>query len=94
MPRLKGRTKQLEAEHFILDKGTSENGKHVRLVADDKASNGQKVGWFEKGNIIKVPFHADKAGTYTFKATYQSGRLASGNSELFELVWQERDSRI
>lgn len=78
MPRLKGRTKQLEAEHFILDKGTSENGKHVRLVADDKASNGQKVGWFEKGNIIKVPFHADKAGTYTFKATYQSGRLASG----------------
>lgn len=47
-------------------------------MADDKASNGQKVGWFEKGNIIKVPFHADKAGTYTFKATYQSGRLASG----------------
>lgn len=48
------------------------------LVSDDKASNGQKVGWFEQGNIIKVPFHADKAGTYTFKATYQSGRVASG----------------
>ena len=78
MPRLKGRTKQLEAEHFMLDKGTSAEGKHVRLVADEKASGGQKVGWFEQGNIIKVPFHADKAGTYTFKATYQSGRLESG----------------
>lgn len=78
MPRLKGRTKLLEAEYFTLDKGTSADGKHVRLVSDDKASNGQKVGWFEQGNIIKVPFHADKAGTYTFKATYQSGRVASG----------------
>ena len=77
MPRLKGKTAQLEAEHFMLDKGTSTEKNHVRLVADDKASGGQKVGWFEQGNMIKLPFHADKAGTYTFKATYQSGRVES-----------------
>ena len=77
-PKVKGRSTTVEAEYFVLDSSKAEKGKEVRLVADDKASNGQKVGWFEKGNIIKVPFYADKAGTYTFKATYQSGRLASG----------------
>lgn len=77
-PKVKGRSTTVEAEYFVLDSSKAEKGKEVRIQPDTGASNGQKVGWFEKGNIIKVPFHADKAGTYTFKATYQSGRLASG----------------
>lgn len=77
-PKVKGRSTTVEAEYFVLDSSKAEKGKEVRIQPDTGASNGAKVGWFEKGNIIKVPFHADKAGTYTFKATYQSGRLASG----------------
>lgn len=76
-PKVKGRSTTVEAEYFVLDSSKAEKGKEVRIQPDTGASNGAKVGWFEKGNIIKVPFHADKAGTYTFKATYQSGRLAS-----------------
>lgn len=77
-PKVKGRSTTVEAEYFVLDSSKAEKGKEVRIQPDTGASNGAKVGWFEKGNIIKVPFYADKAGTYTFKATYQSGRLASG----------------
>ena len=77
-PKVKGRSTTVEAEYFVLDSSKAGKGKEVRIQPDTGASNGAKVGWFEKGNIIKVPFHADKAGTYTFKATYQSGRLASG----------------
>ena len=53
MPRLKGRTKQHEAEHFILDKGTSENGKHVRLVADDKEVTDRKSVGLKKATSSK-----------------------------------------
>lgn len=77
-PKVKGRSTTVEAEYFVLDSSKAEKGKEVRIQPDTGASNGAKVGWFEKGNVIKAPFHADKAGTYTFKATYQSGRLASG----------------
>ena len=74
LPKRKGSKKNLEAEHFILDKGTSATDKYVRIEKDTNASNGQKVGWFENGNQIKLPFYAEKEGTYTFKAKLQSGR--------------------
>lgn len=76
LPKRKGSKKNLEAEHFVLDKGTSADGKYVRVQQDKNASNGAKVGWFEEGNKIKLPFYAAKEGTYTFKAKMQSGRKA------------------
>lgn len=76
LPKRKGSKKNLEAEHFVLDKGTSADGKYVRVQQDKNASNGAKIGWFEEGNKIKLPFYAAKEGTYTFKAKMQSGRKA------------------
>ena len=76
LPRIKGTKKSVEAEYFILKQSeTSEN--HVKIVPDDKASNGKKIGWMMNGDQIILPFVAEKPGTYTFKATYQSGRNAS-----------------
>ena len=46
------------------------------------ASNGAKIGWFEEGNKIKLPFYAAKEGTYTFKAKLQSGRDANNPNAL------------
>lgn len=82
LPKRKGSKKNLEAEYFILDKGTSAENKHVRIQQDKNASNGSKVGWFEEGNKIKLPFYAEKEGTYTFKARVQSGRKADNPNAL------------
>lgn len=77
-PKVKGRSTTVEAEYFVLDSSKAEKGKEVRIQPDTGASNGAKVGWFEKGNVIKAPFHAEKEGKYTVTVTYQSGR-DSGN---------------
>ncbi|WP_461816160.1 alpha-L-fucosidase [Faecalimonas sp.] len=82
LPKRKGNKKNLEAEHFILDKGTSAENKYVRIQEDKDASNGAKIGWFEQGNKIKLPFYAAKEGTYTFKARIQSGRRADNPNAL------------
>lgn len=82
LPKRKGSKKNLEAEHFILDKGTSAENKYVRVQQDTTASNGAKIGWFEEGNKIKLPFYAAKEGTYTFKAKIQSGRGESNPNAL------------
>ena len=82
LPKRKGGKKNLEAEHFILDKGTSAADKYVRVQQDTTASNGAKIGWFEEGNKIKLPFYAAKEGTYTFKAKLQSGRNADNPNAL------------
>ena len=82
LPKRKGGKKNLEAEHFILDKGTSAENKYVRVQQDTTASNGAKIGWFEEGNKIKLPFYAAKEGTYTFKAKLQSGRNADNPNAL------------
>lgn len=84
MPKIKGTKKTVEAEYFILDSSnaTDKEKKYVRIQSDDKASNGKKVGWFEPGNVIKLPFYADKTGTYTFEATYQSGRGESNPNKI------------
>ena len=74
LPKVKGRSTTVEAEYFILDPSKAEKGKEVRIQPDASASNGAKVGWFEKDNVIKAPFHAKKEGTYTVTVTYQSGR--------------------
>ena len=64
-PKVKGRSTTVEAEYFVLDSSKAEKGKEVRIQPDTGASNGAKVGWFEKGNVIKAPFHAEKEGKYT-----------------------------
>lgn len=73
LPKIKGTKKFVEAEYFIL-KQAETTDKNVKIVSDSNASNGKKVGWMKNGDEIKLPFVAEKAGTYTFKATYQSGR--------------------
>lgn len=73
LPKTKGTKKSVEAEYFVL-KQAETSGKNVKIVSDSNASNGKKVGWMKNGDEIKLPFVAEKAGTYTFKATYQSGR--------------------
>lgn len=77
--------KVLEAEYAILDSSHAKdpNQKYVRVVEDSSASNGAKVGWFEEGNEIKVPFNAAKTGKYTFKVTYQSGRLSTNPNQIW-----------
>ena len=66
----------LEAELFTLN--PIEGSKYVRIGESTQASNGKMVTWFESGNKIRVPFYAEKAGTYTFNMSYQSGR-SEGN---------------
>ena len=76
LPGTLGEEKLLEAELFTLD--PIEGNKYVRISEDANASNGKKIGWFEEGNKIKVPFNAVAPGVYTFKMKYQSGR-SEGN---------------
>ena len=73
LPKIQGTKKSVEAEYFVLERSADAED-HVKIVIDDKASNGKKVGWMKDGDKVKLPFVAEKAGTYTFKATYQSGR--------------------
>ena len=81
LPRIKGTKKAVEAEYFIL-KQAQATDKNVKIVTDKEASNGKKVGWIMNGDQIILPFVAEKAGTYTFKTTYQSGRNASNPNVL------------
>ena len=71
----------LEAEHFKLD--PIEGSKYVRITTRTDASNGKEVNWFEDGNKIRLPFQAEKAGTYHVVATYRSGR-AQASPNAFE----------
>ncbi len=66
----------LEAELFTLN--PISGNKYVRISENSQASNGKVVTWFESGNKIRVPFYAEKAGTYIFNMSYQSGR-SEGN---------------
>lgn len=75
MPNRMNDKKVLEAEYAILDSSNAKNpDNYVRIEKDSNASNGSKVGWFEEGNRIEIPFVAAKPGTYKFSVTYQSGR--------------------
>ncbi|WP_394917354.1 Ig-like domain-containing protein [uncultured Robinsoniella sp.] len=68
-------TANLEAEHFTLYPVNTD--KYVRISDNTNASNGKEINWFEAGNVIKLPFTAEQAGTYTLTATYRSGRTQS-----------------
>ena len=65
--------KLAEAEFFTLVPISGD--KYVR-IEEDNASHGQKVGWMEPGNVIKLPYVAPNAGTYRVDCRYQSGRLS------------------
>lgn len=73
LPSIVGDTKAFEAEYFTLQP-TTPLDKHVRVEDVASASNGKMVTWFETGDVIKVPYFAAKAGTYTMSVTYYSGR--------------------
>lgn len=73
LPTSVGNAKSYEAEFFTLQP-TTPLDKHVRIEDATYASNGKMVTWFETGDVIKVPYFAAKAGTYTMNVTYFSGR--------------------
>ena len=78
LPRTSEGTKLAEAEFFTLVPISGD--KYVRIEEDDGASNGKKVGWMEPGNVIKLPYVATNAGTYTVNCRYQSGRLSEATA--------------
>lgn len=78
LPRTSEGTKLAEAEFFTLVPISGD--KYVRIEEDDGASNGKKVGWMEPGNVIKLPYVAPNAGTYTVNCRYQSGRLSEATA--------------
>lgn len=77
-PKAGESAKLAEAEFFTLAPIAGDS--HVRVEADAKASNGKKVSWMEPGNVIKLPYTAQYAGTYTVECRYQSGRLSEGTA--------------
>ena len=74
LPKENEGDKLAEAEFFTLVPISGD--KYVRIEEDANASHGQKVGWMEPGNVIKLPYVAPNAGTYRVDCRYQSGRLS------------------
>ena len=73
-------TKTVEAERFILDASEAKNPNHYVRISENGSI--QEVNWFEDGNKIKLPFYAEKAGTYKVTAHYRSGRSANSPNAL------------
>lgn len=56
----------LEAEYGVL------NGSGVSIVEDAGASNGKYISGLDSQNTISIPYHAQKAGSYTVTVNYRS----------------------
>lgn len=91
MPKEGEDAKTVEAEHFKLfprvpGETPNATNKNVRIDNRAAASNGQEINWFEAGNVIKLAYTADTAGTYTVTATYRSGRI-QGSMQANAINW-------
>ena len=86
--------KVLEAEYAQLENvvnSKDESGKWPLQVASESwASNGKYVNCFNDEDTIKIPYHADYAGTYKFTVTYRSGAESNDNT----YIWSEQDAKI
>lgn len=80
----------LEAEYSILnDVKLATDGQWALQVSKaDWASNGKFVNCLNQQDTISIPYYAEKAGIYSFTATYRSGD--TNNS----LSWSEPDGKI
>lgn len=75
-----GASKTVQAEHFILEGNGDEADREIQEVEGTWAEGGIFVDWFNNGDSIVLNYFAQKAGTYTFKMTYQSGSAANSIS--------------
>ena len=74
-----GASKTVQAEHFILQDSNDGSGA-IREGTADWAEGGIFVNYFNNGDSIVLNYFAQKAGTYTFEMTYQSGSATNGIS--------------
>ena len=72
-----GASKTVQAEHFILEGNGDPAAQEIREVEGTWAEGGIFVDWFNYGDSIMLNYFAQKAGTYTFVMTYQSGSAAN-----------------
>lgn len=72
-----GASKTVQAEHFILKGSGDPAAQEIREVEGTWAEGGIFVDWFNYGDSIVLNYFAQKAGTYTFVMTYQSGSAAN-----------------
>lgn len=75
-----GASKTVQAEHFILKGSGDPAAQEIREVEGTWAEGGIFVDWFNNGDSIVLNYFAQKAGTYTFVMTYQSGSATNGIS--------------
>lgn len=89
-PWREGSSATLEAEFSILNdvELASDNGYALSIGEAEWASNGQFVNALNQQDTIRIPYYAEKAGTYTVTAYYRSG--SSSN----ELSWSEENGKI
>lgn len=89
-PWRKGSSATLEAEFSILNdvELASDNGYTLSIGQAEWASNGQFVNALNQQDTIRIPYYAEKAGTYTVTAYYRSG------SSTNELSWSEENGKI
>jgi alpha-L-fucosidase len=72
-PMRKGQSVVLEAESAeLVNTGTNESYP-LQIAKGSWAGNGWFVNCMNSGDKIKIPYHAEVAGTYKFTATYRSG---------------------
>lgn len=81
-PTEEGQRTLAEAEYFLLDSSGAAQGQHVRVLEGEAYSNGKALDWFNAGNVISMPFTAQRAGIYTVTATVQSGALEADPNKL------------
>lgn len=75
-----GASKTVQAEHFILEGNGDAAAQEIQEVEGSWAEGGIFVDWFNNGDSIVLNYFAQKAGTYTFEMTYQSGSATNGIS--------------
>ena len=68
-----GASKTVQAEHFILKGSGDAADQEIQEVEGTWAEGGIFVDWFNNGDSIVLNYFAQKAGTYEFVMTYQSG---------------------
>lgn len=81
-PTEEGQRSLAEAEFFVLDASGASEGQHVRIREDEAYSNGKALDWFNAGNVISMPFTAQREGVYTVNAVVQSGAMEADPNKL------------
>lgn len=87
-PAALNESKGLEAEHFILTNTGVNETWPLQVSKADWASNGAFVNAMNSGDMISLPYYADKAGVYQVTMTFRSGDPKN------EFSWAEENGKI